>query len=87
MHIHNSPIRRDEPWLEAIALFRAAHESNHQMAHTILSTSVEAETVMHHLLRLLSVYLRGESPSKIEHFISASHRAGPPPQTPPPFMP
>ena len=47
-----------------------------------LRTSSDPETVMLNLLRMLGVYLRGEAPDKLDHFIAASHRAGPPPSPP-----
>ncbi|AQQ14323.1 hypothetical protein CGLAU_01680 [Corynebacterium glaucum] len=31
------------------------------------------------LMRLLAVYLRDESPQKLDRFIATSHRVGPPP--------
>ncbi|SJM71556.1 hypothetical protein [Gulosibacter sp. 10] len=71
---------RDEgTWMEAIALFQSAREGEHEAAAQLLRTTSDPEAVALSLLRMLGVYLRGEEPEKLDRFIDASHRAGPPP--------
>lgn len=66
-------------WLEAITLFQSVRDADHDAAARLLRTSSDPEAVMLNLLRMLGVYLRGEASDKLDHFIAASHRAGPPP--------
>ena len=77
--------RSEGVWLEAITLFQSVRDADHDAAAHLLRTSSDPEAVTLNLLRMLSVYLRGEAPDKLDHFIAASHRAGPPPS--PPFPP
>lgn len=67
------------PWLEAIALFESVREGRQAEAGQLLATSSDQQALMGNLLRMLGVYLRGEEGSKLDRFIAASHRAGPPP--------
>ncbi|MDC7107836.1 hypothetical protein [Corynebacterium afermentans] len=43
------------------------------------ASSTNPEDVTLNLMRLLAVYLRDESPQKLDRFIATSHRVGPPP--------
>ncbi|MFD8741148.1 hypothetical protein ACFV06_40465 [Streptomyces sp. NPDC059618] len=79
--------RSEGAWLEAITLFQSVRDADHAAAARLLRTSSDPETVMLNLLRMLGVYLRGEAPDKLDHFITASHRAGPPPTPRPPLPP
>ena len=74
--------RSEGAWLEAITLFLSVRVADLAAAARLLRTSSDPETVMLNLLRMLGVYLRGEAPDKLDHFIAASHRAGPPPSPP-----
>ncbi|MFI8595660.1 hypothetical protein ACIGCK_14665 [Microbacterium sp. NPDC078428] len=72
----------DGAWLETIALFEAIREGNQPAAHRLLSSSAKRDAVLGGLFSMLGVFLRGEDASgraKLDHFIEASHRAGPPP--------
>lgn len=71
--------RNEGAWLEAIALFQSVRDADHDVAARLLSTSSDSEVVMLNLLRMLGVYLRGEERDKLDRFVAASHRAGPPP--------
>jgi hypothetical protein len=79
--------RNEGAWLKAITLFQSVRDADHDAAARLLRTSSDPETVMLNLLRMLGVYLRGEAPEKIDRFIAASHRAGPPPGPRPPLPP
>ncbi|MBF9337259.1 hypothetical protein G3N30_13895 [Microbacterium lacticum] len=79
--------RGEGAWLEAITLFQSVRDADHAAAARLLRTSSDPEGVMLNLLRMLGVYLRGEAPDKLDHFIAASHRAGPPPNPRPPLPP
>lgn len=70
---------REGVWLEAIALFETVREGDHRAAATLLATATNRDAVMLSLLRLLGIYLRGEDGDKLDRFLAASHRAGPPP--------
>lgn len=84
---HNASQRtNDGLWIEAVALFRAAQESKHHEAQSLLGSSTDPATVVRYFLRLVGIYCRGENPTKLERFASAAHRAGPPPETPPSLM-
>ncbi len=74
--------RSEGAWLEAITLFQSVRDADHDAAARLLRTSSDPEAVMLNLLRMLGVYLRREAPDKLDHFIAASHRAGPPPSPP-----
>ena len=74
--------RGEGAWLEAITLFQTVRDADRDSAARLLRTSSYPEAVMLNLLRMLGVYLRGEAPDKLDHFIAASHRAGPPPSPP-----
>ena len=63
-------------WLEAIALFETAREL---ASARLVRSSTNPEDVTLNLMRLLAVYLRDESPQKLDRFIATSHRVGPPP--------
>lgn len=79
--------RSEGVWLEVITLFQSVRDADHDAAAHLLRTSSDPEAVTLNLLRMLSVYLRGEAPDKLDHFIAASHRAGPPPKPRPPLPP
>lgn len=79
--------RNEGAWLEAITLFQSVRDADHDAAARLLRTSSDPETVMMNLLRMLGVYLRGEASDKLDRFIAASHRAGPPPNPRPPLPP
>ncbi|OAV62948.1 hypothetical protein A6F49_03880 [Enteractinococcus helveticum] len=69
-------------WLEAIGIFQQVRSGDHQRAMKLLVTSADPPAVMQNLLRLLVVFLRGEDSRKLERFLDASFRAGPPTQGP-----
>ncbi|MBU3994385.1 hypothetical protein J2X12_003805 [Pseudarthrobacter oxydans] len=72
----------DGTWLETVALFEAIREGNQPAAHRLLSSSAKQAAVLGGLFSMLGVFLRGEDASgraKLDRFIEASHRAGPPP--------
>lgn len=79
--------RSEGAWLEAITLFQSVRKADHDAAGRLLRTSSDPEAVTLNLLRMLGVYLRGEASDKLDHFINASHRAGPPPTPRPPLPP
>lgn len=66
-------------WLEAIALFEQARAGEHLSAMRLLETSTDPAKVVHGLLRMLAVFLRGEEPQKLDRFLDASFNTGPPP--------
>lgn len=66
-------------WMEAIALFQTARDGEQDVARRLMRSASDPEAVTLSLLRMLTVYLRGEEPEKLDRFIDASHRAGPPP--------
>ena len=66
-------------WLEAIALFETAREGDYLASARLVRSSANPEDVTLNLMRLLAVYLRDESPEKLDRFIATSHRVGPPP--------
>lgn len=70
---------RQGAWLEAITLFQAVREGNQPAAKQLLETSADRDRVIGNLLSMLGVFLRGEDADKLDRFIAASHRAGPPP--------
>lgn len=72
-------------WCEAIALFAEVHEGRRREAAHLASTAGNPEALLADLLRLLGVFLRGEPHGKIERFLAAAHRAGPPPRHAPPL--
>lgn len=76
MTIQNS---REGSWLEAIGLFQQVRNGDHLAGMRLLETSADPDGVMHGLLRMFTVFLRGEDPSKLDRFVDASFRAGPPP--------
>lgn len=57
-------------------MFQSVRDADHDAAARLLRTSSDPETVMLNLLRMLSIYLRGETPDKLDYFIASSHRAG-----------
>lgn len=71
--------RSEGTWLEAIALFETVRKGDQAASAQLLSTATEPDIVMLHLLRMLGVYLRGEDKDKLERFVAAARRAGPPP--------
>lgn len=79
--------RSEGAWLEAITLFRSVRDADYDGAARLLHTSSDPEAVMLSLLRMLGVYLRGEASDKLDRFIAASHRAGPPPRPGPRLPP
>lgn len=74
-------------WLDAVTLFQSVRDADHDAAARLLRTSSDPEAVVLNLLGMLGVYLRGEAPDNLDHFIAASHRAGPPPSPRPPLPP
>lgn len=76
----NNPAAREGSWLESITLFQAVREGEQKHAIKLLETSRDREEVTRGLLSLLGVYLCGEDPTKLDHFIAVSHRMGPPPR-------
>lgn len=74
---------REGAWLEAIGLFQQARAGDHLAAMRLLETSADPAAVVHGLLRMLVVFLRGEDADKLERFLDASLRAGAPPLKPP----
>lgn len=70
-------------WLEAIGLFQQARAGDPLAGMRLLETSADPARVVHSFLRMLTVFLRGEDADKINHFLDASFRAGPPPLRPP----
>lgn len=70
---------REGAWIEAIALFQSARHGDHASADRLLGSSSDPAAVVAGLLTLLGVYLRGEDPTKLDGFVAASHRVGPPP--------
>jgi hypothetical protein len=71
--------RNEGAWIEATTLFQAVRAGEHEVAMQLLRTASDPETVTLSLLRMLAVYLRGEEAAKLDHFIAAARRAGPPP--------
>lgn len=76
MTVENS---NEGSWLEAIGLFQQARTGDHQAGMQLLETSADPTRVVHSLLRMLTVFLRGEDNAKLDHFMDVSYRAGPPP--------
>lgn len=76
MTVENS---NEGSWLEAIALFQQARTGDHRAGMQLLETSADPTGVVHSLLRMLTVFLRGEETAKLDHFMDVSYRAGPPP--------
>lgn len=70
---------KEGTWLEAISLFQQARAGDHLAGMRLVETSAHPSTVVHDLLRMLTVFLRGEEPEKLDRFLEASFRAGPPP--------
>lgn len=70
---------REGAWLETIALFQALREGNQPAARRLLDSCADRDRVVDGLLSMLGVFLRGEEAAKLDRFIAASHRAGPPP--------
>lgn len=66
-------------WLEAIVLFETVRAGDQRAAATLMATATNPDAVMLSLLRLLGIYLRGENVDKLDRFVAAAHRAGPPP--------
>ena len=56
-------------WLEAIALFETAREGDYLASSRLVRSSANPEDVTLNLMRLLAVYLRDESPQKLDRFI------------------
>lgn len=80
MRAESAPERaRKRAWLEATALFQAVREGNQPAAKQLLETSADRDRAVGNLLSMLGVFLRGEDADKLDRFIAASHRAGPPP--------
>ncbi|OKL52971.1 hypothetical protein BSZ39_12010 [Bowdeniella nasicola] len=73
---------REGTWLEAIGLLQQARAGDHLAAMRLLETSADPVGVVHGLLRMLVVFLRGEDADKLERFLDASLRAGAPPLNP-----
>lgn len=71
--------RRESAWLEAIALFQEVRDGNHLAATALVNTCKDHDLVVSNLLRMMSVFLRGEETDKLDRFVESSHRAGPPP--------
>lgn len=72
----------DGIWLEAIALFEAIREGNQPAALRLLGSAANRDAVIGGLLSMLGMFLRAEdatAPGKLDQFVAASHRAGPPP--------
>lgn len=69
----------DGAWLETIALFQAVREGNQPAALRLLETTSNRDAVIGGLLSMLGMFLRAEKAGKLDRFIAASHRAGPPP--------
>lgn len=72
----------DGTWLEAIALFEAIREGNQPAALRLLGSAANRDAVIGGLLSMLGMLLRAEdatAPGKLDRFVAASHRAGPPP--------
>lgn len=70
---------REGAWLEAIGLFQQARAGDQLAAMRLLETSADPAAVVHGLLRMLVVFLRGEDADKLERFLDASLHAGAPP--------
>lgn len=69
-------------WLEAIGLFEQLRSGDYATARRLLQTSGEPEVVLDNFMRMIVVFLRGEEPEKMDRFVSAAYRNGPPPQPP-----
>ncbi|MDO4611183.1 hypothetical protein [Corynebacterium sp.] len=69
----------DGAWIEAISLFRHVWAGDCVGGMRLLETSGERDAVTWGLLRMLSVFLRGEEPEKVDAFVDAAFRMGPPP--------
>ncbi|MGP5072230.1 hypothetical protein ACTXOR_12125 [Arthrobacter rhombi] len=72
-------MHKDGIWLEAITLFQAIREGNQPAARRLLDSSAHRDEVFEGLLSMLGIFLRGQQAAELDHFISAAHRAGPPP--------
>ncbi|MFV0434967.1 MAG: hypothetical protein ACK5LO_13430 [Leucobacter sp.] len=69
-------------WLETIALFQAVREGDQPAALRLLGSAANRDAVIGGLLSMLGMFLRVEdatAPGKLDQFVAASHRAGPPP--------
>lgn len=72
-------MQRDGIWLEAITLFQAIREGNQPAAKRLLDSTAHRDEVLEGLLSMFGIFLRGQKAAELDHFISAAHRAGPPP--------
>ena len=70
---------KEGTWLEAIGLFQHAKAGDHLGGMRLLDTSADPKRVVHGLVRMLAIFLRGQDPRKIDQFLDASYRAGAPP--------
>jgi len=67
-------------WLEAIVLFQQVAHGDYLTAQRLLETAADPAGTVQDLIRMLTVFFRGEEDQKIENFIEAAYRAGPPPR-------